>query len=136
MKLSAALVAMLFFGPCSGGLHDDGGAPSASPKVAPPSVPSASYACTHDTWVGAMPNRTRQSTPVGSITLVDGATYRWLDNGGSGHYRIDEKGTIAWLDGPIADKKPKKSTYRKNVKTSQIDVVFADGFDWSCAKNL
>ena len=83
-----------------------------------------------------MPNRTRQSTPVGSITLVDGATYRWLDNGGSGHYRIDDKGTITWLDGPVADKKPKTSTYRKNVKTSQIDVVFADGFDWSCGKNL
>ena len=26
--------------------------------------------------------------------------------------------------------------HSRNVKTSQIDVLFADGFDWSCGKNL
>jgi hypothetical protein len=71
------------------------------------------------------------------VTLVDDDTYRFLDNGGSGRYQFDASaGTITWLDGPMVDKKPRRTTYRRNVHTTQVDIVFSDGFDWSCGHNL
>jgi hypothetical protein len=122
----------------------DGGAPptaAAAPTSSAPSAPSAialgSYACTHDYWTGASPTRTRRSDPTGSVTLIDDGRYRFLDDGGTGRYQLDgSTRTISWLDGPLADKKPRRTTYRRNVRTTQIDVVFADGFDWSCGHDL
>jgi hypothetical protein len=112
-------------------------APSASAPRGPKAIALGAYACTHDYWVGAGASRMRRSDPTGSVTLLDDTTYRFLDNGGTGRYQLDPAaGTIAWLDGPMADKKPRRTTYRRNARTSQIDITFADAFDWSCGHNL
>lgn len=113
-------------------------ASSAAPApVLPASFAVGAYACTHDYWTGASPYRQRRSDPTGSITLLADGTYRWLDNGGTGHFRFDAASSaVTWVDGPLADKRPRKTTYRRNVRTSQIDITFADGVDWSCGHNL
>ena len=78
-----------------------------------------------------------RSEPRGSFTLNPDGTYQWLDNGGSGQYQYDAaSGQIAWLSGPLADKLPEKTTYRRNQQTTQIDVRFLDSFEWSCGHNL
>jgi len=125
--------------------------PSTVPPIAATPAPSATtsalraaaglalgdYACTHDYWTGAMPNRQRRSDPTGAVKLLDGGTYRWLDDGATGRYTFDPAtGNVAWVSGPIADKKPRRTTYRRNEHTSQIDITFSDGVDWSCGHNL
>ena len=93
-------------------------------------VPGA-YACTR--WLA--PGQTQP--PVGTITLLVGGTYRWLSNGGGGRYSYDAaSGALKFLTGPIADKLPKKVEYRVNQRTSQIDLNFGYGVDWSCGHNL
>ncbi len=85
------------------------------------------YACTR--WLA--PGRTQP--PVGSITLMAGGTYRWLDDGGSGRYGYDPAtGAIRFLTGPIAAKLPKSAMFQPNVRVPQIDVNFGYGVDWSC----
>ncbi len=123
-------------------------ASSAAPTTAPTPPPTASvalpasfaigaYACTHDYWTGASPYRQRRSDPTGSITLRPDGTYRWLDGGGTGHFRFDAASrAVTWVDGPLADKRPRRTTYRRNVRTSQIDITFADDVDWSCGHDL
>lgn len=110
-------------------------APVASSASESAKVALGDYACTHDYWVGSGVARRRQSDPVGAITFVDGTTYRWLDSG-TGHYQIAASGVITWSDGPLAAKMPRRTTYRKNVKTTQVDVVLGDGVEWSCGHDL
>jgi len=111
-------------------------ASSAPVRAAPGQLVPGAYACTHDYWTGAMPYRQRHSDPVGTITLAANGTYRWLSNGGGGTYRLGAGGALTFLTGPIATKQPKSASYRVNQHTSQIDISFADGFDWSCGHNL
>ena len=109
-----------------------GTAPAASAAAAGGGrlVPGA-YACTR--WAGPG----KPQPPLGSITLLAGGSYRWLSNGGSGRYSYDPAtGALKFLTGPIADKLPKKVEYRVNRTTSQIDLNFGYGVDWSCGHNL
>ena len=119
----------------------DGDDPSGDPPSAAASavgaVVAGEYACTHDYWTGANPYRQRHSDPVGTIAIGSDGSYRWLSNGGSGRWVQDARtGALSFSSGPIADKQPRESTYRLNQKTSQIDISFGDGVDWSCGHNL
>lgn len=109
---------------------------AAPARAAPGQVVPGAYACTHDYWTGAMPYRQRHSDPVGTLTLSANGTYRWLSNGGGGSYRLGPGGTLTFVSGPIAAKQPKSANYRVNQRTTQVDISFADGFDWSCGHNL
>jgi hypothetical protein len=112
--------------------------------VAAPVVPTAGgnlvlgdYACTYDTWIGALPNRLFSSEPQGYFSLFGDGTYSWLDNGGSGSFAYDSgTGLLTWLDGPLADKLPERTRFRLNTATSQIDILFTGVYEWSCGHNL
>ena len=114
-----------------------GSSRSGSAASAAGAVVAGDYACTHDYWTGASPYRQRHSDPVGSITIAADGTYRWLSNGGSGRWAHDAAtGAMSFPTGPIADKLPGEARYRLNQRTSQIDISFGDGVDWSCGHNL
>jgi hypothetical protein len=93
------------------------------------------YACDEGHWnvsAGRM-----EFEPRGYFVLREGGVYRWLDDGGEGGYRYDpDAGTIAWLSGPLADRRPEATTYRRNERTTQVDIRLADGVEWSCGHNL
>jgi hypothetical protein len=108
-----------------------GAAPAARAPDAGGALALGAYACTR--WMG--PGQTQP--PVGSITLLAGGNYRWLSNGGGGRYSYDPAtGGLRFLTGPVAEKLPKKVTYQRNRTTSQIDLNFGYGVDWSCGHNL
>ena len=115
----------------------DGSDPASSAASAAGAVVAGDYACTHDYWTGASPYRQRHSDPVGTLTIASDGSYRWLSNGGGGRWVQDAaRGALSFSSGPIADKRPSKASYRLNQRTSQIDISFGDGVDWSCGHNL
>jgi hypothetical protein len=110
--------------------------PSAAASTGRAVIPGE-YACTHDYWTGAGPYRQRHSDPVGTITIAADGSYRWLSNGGGGRWAHDAAtGGLSFSSGPIADKQPSEASYRLNQRTSQIDISFGDGVDWSCGHAL
>ena len=122
---------------------DGGNQPAGDPPAAPAAaaggtaIVAGEYACTHDYWTGANPYRQRNSDPFGTITIAGNGTYSWLSNGGSGRFEHDAaSGAIIFSSGPMADKLPREASYRLNQRTSQIDINFGDGVDWSCGHNL
>lgn len=40
-------------------------------------------------------------------------------------------GSMRFLTGPVADKQPRPVSYKRNRRTSQIDLNFVYGVDWS-----
>lgn len=92
------------------------------------------YTCTQTVWNGS--NTTGGFGPPiakGYFALKSNGTYRWLDNGGSGTYRYDEKtGNITWLSGPLRDKQIKSSQYRPGQTYAQITLNFSESVRWEC----
>jgi len=92
------------------------------------------YACTQTVWNGS--NTTGGFGPPiakGYFALKSNGTYRWLDNGGSGTYRYDEKtGNITWLSGPLRDKQIKSSQYKPAQTYAQITLNFSESVRWEC----
>lgn len=106
-------------------------AAAAAPAAADRRLVLGDYACTR--WMGGG----QAQPPVGTITLLAGGVYRWLDDGGSGRYAYEAAtGAIRFLSGPIAAKLPRKVIYQRGRTASQIDLNFAYGVDWSCGRNL
>lgn len=99
-----------------------------------PAVPGA-YVCDESHWsvsAGRM-----EFQPRGSVTLRPDGSYDWLDDGGSGRFRFDpEKKQITWESGPLAEKRPERTTFRLNERTAQIDIRLTEGVEWSCGRNL
>lgn len=116
-------------------------------ETAPPAVPAAAalsgvgdlvtgdYACDEGHW--SMSEQRMIYQVRGAFTLHPDGTYRWLDNGGSGTFRYDaDTRQVTWLTGPLADKQSRMTTYKRNEKTTQIDIRFTDDVEWSCGHNL
>jgi hypothetical protein len=40
------------------------------------------------------------------------------------------------LSGPLADRSPERTTYRRNQTTTQLDIRFGSANEWSCGHNL
>lgn len=81
------------------------------------------------------PNLQTPRQQKGTITLLAGDRYDYL--GDRGRLRYDAKnGSVAWLSGPLADRKPERTTYRRNERTTQLDIRFGEANEWSCGHNL
>lgn len=81
------------------------------------------------------PNLNSARQGKGTVTLLAGGQYRYL--GGRGRYRYDAKtGSVTWLSGPLADRRPERTTYRRNERTAQLDIRFGLANEWSCGHNL
>lgn len=93
------------------------------------------YACDENHWDVAARRMVFQ--PRGYFTLHPGGRYRWLDDGGEGSYQFNaDSSQIAWTSGPLAEKQPQRSSYRRNQTTTQIDILFTENVEWSCGHNL
>ena len=96
-----------------------------------------SYACTYDYWVGPPAARQRASEKKGSLLLRRDGSYRYQDNGEDGRYRYDQATrAITWLTGPLAAMRPERTTFRRNVKTAQVDIRQRGDYAWSCGIDL
>jgi hypothetical protein len=95
------------------------------------------YQCTQDYFTGAVGTYQRQSDQKGTLTLKAGGSYAF--RGSAGKYSYDSaSGQIKWLSGYLAADS-NTSNFRRNVRTSQIDIAFhtASGdLNWSCGHNL
>lgn len=81
------------------------------------------------------PNLQAPRQQKGTISLLAGGRYTYL--GGRGRFRYDsKKGSVDWLSGPLADRKPERTTYRRNERTTQLDIRFGAANEWSCGHNL
>jgi tetratricopeptide (TPR) repeat protein len=87
------------------------------------------YACDY------RPNLNSPRQQKGTVSLLAGGQYRYLDEKGS--FRYDRTtGAITWLSGPLADRSPERTTYRRNQRTTQLDIRFGPANEWSCGHNL
>lgn len=112
---------------------DSGNAGSADPAAA--QLVLGEYACDENHWDVAARRMVFQ--PRGYFTLHPGGRYSWLDNGGEGSYRFDAGSSqIAWTSGPLAEKQPERTSYRRSQTTTQIDILFTENVEWSCGHNL
>jgi len=81
------------------------------------------------------PNLSTPRQQKGTISLLANGQYRYL--GTNGRFRYDQaKGAITWLSGPMADRRPERTTYRRNQNTTQLDIRFGEANEWSCGHNL
>jgi hypothetical protein len=109
-----------------------------SPKVRPMggTLAFGSYDCTEDTYTGVNGNYTRTSQNRGILLLSSG---RYTFRGTTGTYVYDPaSGVIRWSTGYLTAS-PNVSTYRRNERTSQIDIAFKTNLgtlNWSCGTNL
>jgi hypothetical protein len=116
------------------------GAPAGRPAPAP-AAPTAlvlgTYACDADYWAGPPSARQRVPNPKGALLLRADGTYRYLDNGANGRYEYaPSTGAIRWVSGPLAAMRPERATFRRNVRTAQIDITQRGDHAWSCGINL
>ena len=147
---SLAVIVLLASAACSSSdaapEADDSTAAAQAAAPAPPAdVPAAAsasgepvlgeYACDESSWNVSAGRMDFQ--PRGYFVLEVGGRYRWLDNGGGGTFGYDDSTKrISWLTGPLADKQAEYSEYRRNEKTTQVDIHFTEDVEWSCGHNL
>lgn len=81
------------------------------------------------------PNMYSAPQQRGIVSLLAGGQYRYL--GEPGRFRYDAAtGSVTWLSGPLADRSPERTTYRRNQRTTQLDISFGVANEWSCGHNL
>jgi hypothetical protein len=81
------------------------------------------------------PNLSVRPQQKGTVTLLADGQYRYL--GDRGRFRYDPaSGAVTWLTGPLADRKPQRTSYRRNQTTTQLDIRFGEANEWSCGHNL
>jgi len=111
---------------------------AAANRPAAPALPESHAALSLGTYTcDYKPTFKSPARQMGTITLLEGGVYQYLSNGGSGRYHHDvASGVITWQSGPLRERRPARTTYRRNRNTAQFDILFTGVYEWSCGRNL
>lgn len=107
-----------------------GGSNPNCPPTSPP--PAGVYGCTEQVWQGPGANPQYRPRLHGSIRLLSGGRYQYLDGGEIGRYAYDRRThRIRFIGGGLADRGT--ATYGLDGKTPEITIAIGErGANWQC----